>query len=104
MKFLDPKTGWRTYAVVAVGIGLGIADYFGVHVPSYVDWGLTFLGLGTLRAGVKTQTAQTAAQIAQLAELVLQNITVPDPAKDATGNTIPIPSKVEVSQLPPVTK
>lgn len=101
MKFIPPKSGWRTYAVVVVGIGLGAADAMGWHIPSYVEWALTFLGLGTLRSAVRTQGAKSAADIAELVQTVLDNITVPDPNKDMTGATVKT-LPIEQHQLPPV--
>lgn len=94
MKFLDPKTGWKTYAVVLVGLALGAAQATGVHIPTWVDWSLTFLGMGALRNGVKNQTANLAATI-------LQAITVTDPNSDTTGATVKT-TAVEVHVLPDV--
>lgn len=103
MKFLDFQQGKKTYAVVIIGIGLGIAQQMGWHIPGWADWGLTFLGLGTLRAAVTTQSAKSAADIADLVKLVLQNITVPDPNSDSTGVTVR-DAPIEVHVLPPISK
>ena len=65
MKFLDFQNGKKTYAVVVIGIGLGIAQHFGWTVPAWVDWGLTFLGLGTLRHAVQSQSAKSADDVAE---------------------------------------
>jgi hypothetical protein len=35
MKFLDFQNGKKTYAVVIIGIGLGVAQHFGWTVPSW---------------------------------------------------------------------
>jgi len=101
MKFLDFQNGKKTYAVVVVGIGLGIAQHFGWAVPSWVEWGLTFLGLGTLRHAVQSQSAKSADDIAELVKLVLASVTIPDPNADTTGATVKtVP--VETHVLPPL--
>lgn len=100
MKFIDFQQGKKTYAVVAVGVVLGFCQYYGIHIPSWVDWGLTFLGLGTLRAGVQAQSVKTAAAVADLAKLILQNVTIPDPNSDTTGAKV-VDAPVEVHVLPP---
>lgn len=81
MKFIDPRTGWKTYAVVIVGVGIGALEACGVHLPGWVDWVLAFLGLGAIRHGVQSQSATLAATI-------IQAITVPDPNADVTGATV----------------
>ena len=101
MKFLDFQQGKKTYAVVAIGIALGIAQHFGWHIPSYVDWGLTFLGMGTLRNAVQAQSAKTADDIADLMRVALQSLTVPDPNADTTGVTVR-DAPIEVHVLPPI--
>jgi len=53
-----------------------------------VDWGLTFLGLGTLRHAVQSQSAKSADDIAELVKLVLASVIVPDPNADTTGATV----------------
>lgn len=94
MKFLDPKTGWKTYAVCAVGIGFGVAEAFGFHIPGWVDWVLVFLGGAALRNGVKNQTANLAATL-------LQALTVTDPNSDTTSSVVKT-TAVEVHVLPDV--
>lgn len=101
MKFVDFQNGKKTYAVVVIGIGLGIAQHFGWTVPAWVDWGLTFLGLGTLRHAVQSQSAKSADDIAELVKLVVANVTVPDPNAGATGATVKTVS-VETHVLPPL--
>ena len=64
-----------------------------------MDWGLAFLGLGTLRHAVQSQSAKRADDIAELVRLVLANVRVPDPGADTTGATVKaIP--VEMHVLP----
>lgn len=101
MKFIPPKSGWRTYAVVFVGVGLGVADYFGYHIPGWAETILGFAGLGTLRSAVRTQSAKSAADVAELAQEILASITLPDPNKDVTGATVKA-APVEQHQLQPV--
>lgn len=47
--------GRRTYAVAIVIFLCGILTSFGVEIPEYVWLSLNALGLGFLRAGVKSQ-------------------------------------------------
>lgn len=103
MKFLDFQNGRKTYAVVVVGIALGIAQHFGWHIPSYVDWILVFLGGGTLRHAIQTQSAKSADAVADLVKLVLENVTAPDPNSDTTGATVK-DTPVEVHVLPDISK
>lgn len=63
MKLISWKSGWKTYAVVLAGVVLGAIQGLdangmaNIHVPSWIDWILGFLGAGTLRHGIQTQTA-----------------------------------------------
>lgn len=101
MKFVNPKSGWKTYAVVVIAIGMGVAETMGVHIPSWVDWVLAFLGLGTLRHAVTTQSAKAAREMEALVKAVIETVTIPDPNTDTTGavvKTIP----VQVHVLPDV--
>jgi hypothetical protein len=66
-----------------------------------VDWGLTFLGLGTLRHAVQSQSAKSADETAELVKLVLASVVAPDPNAGTTGATVKtIP--VETHVLPPL--
>jgi hypothetical protein len=102
INFIPPKSGWKTYAVVLIGVGLGIAQHFGWQIPSYVDWVLTFLGMGALRHAVQTKSAKSTDDVADLVNLVLQNITQPappDPNAGTTGATVKdVPVEVHVLQ------
>jgi hypothetical protein len=112
MQFLSFADGKKTYAVVAVGVALGVVqglDDSGlahVHVPSAVNWVLMFLGLGAARVGIQAQSAKATAAVVQLVRDVLANITLPppavdDPNRDLTGATIKtVP--LEVTPLPPL--
>ncbi len=99
MQFLSFAQGKKTYAVVAVGVALGLVqglDDSGVahiHVPSAVNWVLMFLGLGAARVGIQAQSARATADVVQLVRDVLANITLPpppsgDPDRDLTGATV----------------
>lgn len=103
MKLLSWQSGKKTYAVMAIGLGLGIAQGFGIHIPAanLMDWGLAFLGLGSLRAAVQKQAAQTAADVAKLLELLAQGASIPDPNSDTTGAVVK-DTPVEVHVLQPV--
>jgi hypothetical protein len=48
----------KTYLVAAVGIGLAIAQAFGVVIPPEVYAVLGSLGLATIRHGVATEAAK----------------------------------------------
>lgn len=79
MKFIDFAKNKKTYAVVLVGLGCGIYQWYTGHdLPSYVDWGLGFLGLASLRHSVQTQTQTAAEAAAKLVSTVLDQITIPD--------------------------
>ncbi len=44
MKLVAFEPNKKTYAVVVVGVALGVADRFGVEIPWLVKWLLGFLG------------------------------------------------------------
>ena len=92
MKFLDWTSGWKTYATVAVGIGTGVAQYYGYHIPTWVDIILGFAGLGTARLAISKQSAKTAEDVAVLVSQVLAQVTVPPTvtvtAKDGSSTTV----------------
>jgi hypothetical protein len=52
MKLLSWSTGKKTYITVAVGIAVGAAQAYGLHIPSWVNWLLTFAGIGFTRSAV----------------------------------------------------
>ena len=87
MTLIDFARGYRTYAVVAVGIALGIvegldsAHVTNVQIPAFVNWLVVFLGMGTTRMAVAAQSAQAAKDLAQLAETVLAKLAVPPAPK-----------------------
>lgn len=87
MQFINLKANWKTYATVVVGIGLGIAQAQGYHIPSYVDWVLGFIGLGVHRHEVQVQSNQVSKDVQLLLATVFSQITVPSPT-----NSVPSPS------------
>jgi len=86
MKFLDPRTGWKTYAICAIGIIAGILQAFGIHIPGWVDWCLVFMGGAALRHTLQKQSDA-------LASTVRDAITLPP-----TAPVIP----VDTASLPPI--
>lgn len=58
--------GWKTYACCAGLVALGVAEYFGVHVP---EWVLLIVGGGAGAGGrlaIANQARATAAAMAGL--------------------------------------
>ncbi len=107
MKLLSFADGWKTYLVVVIGVGLGVAQSFGIHIPNWVDVTLGFLGMGAMRAGVTKSSAVAAVDIEELVRLVAANIVVPSTTtvnvnSDSTMIPVPKPAVVEVHNLPPI--
>ena len=80
MRFIKLTTGYKTYAVVAVGLVLGIiqgldaAHVANIPIPDWVNWVLLFAGMGTTRLAV-TQAAATATQnLVRLATVMLDTL------------------------------
>lgn len=98
-RLLEFSKNKKTYAVVAVGLALGVADALGYHVPSYVEWGLAFLGLGTVRSSIKNHSAETSRAMLELVQEVLNNVTTeePEPKINPDQLQLPIENKVEVT-------
>ena len=104
IKFLSWSNGWKTYLVCAAGFSIGIAQYFGFHVPTWADWIIGASGGAALRAAVAKQTLASAIDVGQLAKLILENITVaatPDVNADSTTTSV-VTGKVDVSDLRPI--
>jgi len=86
MKLLSLARGYRTYAVVAAGLFIGVvqgldaAHVTNIAIPGFVNWLVVFLGLGTTRMAVAAQSATAARDLAILAETVLAKLTVPPAA------------------------
>lgn len=76
MKFISFATGYRTYITVAIGIGLGVAQALGVHIPESVDVILGFLGLGFHRAALQSETVVTTQQVEVLVKDILTQVTL----------------------------
>lgn len=60
MKFKPFKSSWKTYAAVAVGFVLGIADAVGYHVPKFGKWLIGFIAGGAVADKVEAETAEAA--------------------------------------------
>lgn len=78
MKLISITKGYKTYITVAVGIGLGIAQALGYHIPTYVDVITGFLGLGFHRLAIQNQSAQTTQDVQALLQAILNEIQAPD--------------------------
>ena len=81
-KFLNFTTGWKTYATVAIGIGVAVAQVYGFHIPWAVDVGLGFVGLGFHRLATQKLTTDTVIAINALIQVVQDvqsQVTVPVP-------------------------
>ncbi len=114
MTFLSFAQGKKTYAAVLAGILLGVlqgldqANIAHVHVPAWLDWILMFLGLGAARHAIQSQTAKATDDVIALVRTILDDVTIPAPAKagnpnsDTTGATVRT-TNVEVHELPPIT-
>ena len=76
MQFISWANGSKTYVVCAVGIALGIAQAFNIHIPDYVNWVLVFLGGTALRHGIQTQSAQATEDVIAVAKTVLDQVTL----------------------------
>ena len=104
IKFISWASGYRTYIACAVGAGMGIAQYFGFHIPDWALWVAGAGGMAGLRAAVAKQTLASAVDIGQLARLLLENLTVP-PTPDVNADSTKTPvviGKVDVSDLRPI--
>jgi hypothetical protein len=54
-------SGKKTYITVIVGLGLGVAQYFGYSIPEWVWTGLSALGLASVRSAIgKIQSDSSA--------------------------------------------
>lgn len=86
LQFLDFAKNYKTYAIVAVGIGSGLYAHFTGHdLPQYVDWIFMLAGLGTTRSAISRQSKVAADDVAVLVQQVLSNLTVPE----AQGTNLP---------------
>jgi hypothetical protein len=107
MQFVDAKANWKLYAVIVIGLGLGIADKFQVRVPGFVMWLLGFVGRAGLRDAIRAEAEKSADELVKLVDDILAQVAIQspqliDPQKDVTGD-LPKPiDMVEVAPLPPV--
>lgn len=108
MAFVAFEPNRKTYALVVIGVGLGVADKFGIQIPWLVSWALKLLGQPALLAAIRSESAKSADDIVRLVDDILAQITIPSPPPlnpnvDVTGNTVnTIP--VEVHNLAPPDK
>lgn len=108
MKLVSFADNKRLYAVVAVGVALGVADKFGVQVPWLVSWLLKLLGQADLMAAIRAQSEKSAEDIVELVNDILAQVSLPSPPPldqnaDVTGAKVPPPVPVEVHNLDPMT-
>lgn len=104
IKFISWASGYKTYIACAVGAGMGIAQYFGFHVPDWAVWVVGAGGMAGLRAAVAKQTFASAVDVGELVKLLASAITVqptPDINSDSTKTPV-VAGKVEVSDLRPI--
>jgi hypothetical protein len=62
--------GYRTYAAVVVGLGLGVAQALGYSVPPEAVTLIGFLGLGAHRLALSNASAKTTEDILTLVKAV----------------------------------
>lgn len=108
MAFVAFEPNRKTYAIVVVGVGLGVADKFGIQIPWPVGWALKLLGQPALLAAIRSESAKSADDIVRLVDDILAQITIPlppslNPNVDVTGNTVSTIT-VEVKPLDPVAR
>lgn len=103
-KFISWTSGKKTYATVAIGIAVGILQAYGIHIPSYVDWALVFLGIGTTRSAVASQSQASAEALKTLLDDVLSQVTttVQTDGPSTTTVTAPVTATVPVNEVPKV--
>lgn len=83
MNLISWSSGKKTYIAAAIGVALGVIN--GLHdagvttfvVPGYVMFGLGFLGLGTLRAGIAKSTEAAVFAGVSGAQTVLAALAAP---------------------------
>jgi hypothetical protein len=96
MKFLNFAKGWKTYATVAVGISLGLYQWYTGHdVPSYAYMILGFAGLGFHRSALQGETQATAEAVSGLITDVLSQVTTTAPQEPL--QTISVPGGTQVT-------
>jgi hypothetical protein len=101
MKLLSWSTGKKTYITVAVGIAVGAAQAYGLHIPSWVNWLLTFAGIGFTRSAVTGQSQAAVQALQVLITDVLSQVSQPTVTVSNTAATETTPAttvtKVEPS-------
>lgn len=81
------SSGWKTYAITVAGLGLGVADYYGYHIPHWAEIILGFAGLGTARMAIQKQTSTTVSDVVTLVGEILSQVSVPDTTVTVEGAT-----------------
>lgn len=91
MQFISWKNGWKTYATVVIGVGVGVADYFNYPIPHIqgIEVVLGFMGIGFGRMAITNQSKITAQALSTLLQDVLQQVTVPTTVTTVTTTTPP---------------
>lgn len=93
MTLLSWADGKKTYITVGLGIALGVAQGFGVPIPSWVDWILGFMGLGFHRSALTNAVAAQSLYATQAFETLFQTV-VTQTSKPVevitTGNVVPV--------------
>jgi hypothetical protein len=73
-------SGYRTYAAVVVGLGLGVAQALGYNIPPEAVTLIGFLGLGAHRLALSNASAKTTEDILTLVKAVTDTVEPVRPA------------------------
>lgn len=93
MQLKDFAKNKKTYAVVGIGLILGVIQGLddsgttSIHIPSWVNWGLGFLGLGALRMGVQASAENSTQQFMALFNMVSANLETTSATQVTAENT-----------------
>lgn len=97
MKLLNIKTGWRTYATIAVGFGLAGYQYFtGTDLSTHWYVLILLTALGFNRAGVANDKAETLGAVTAVMSLI-QDVSSQVSVPSQTTVNAPTASSVTVS-------
>jgi hypothetical protein len=91
-KFLTFAQGKKTYLIVLISIGVGVAQARGYHIPWWFDIVLAATGLGTVRAGITAESKKSTEDMAALIQMVLANVTTADTTGTALPPVVKLPS------------
>lgn len=79
MKLLDYTKGWKTYATVVLGLGVGVyAAVTGHDIPVWGYAILGFAGLGFHRSALSNQAQIATTDVLSLVQAVLAQVSTPD--------------------------